>query len=266
MFTDSLTPHLKPIAQAGLVAKGIVYSLFGILTFMAAFHMNGKSVRHTDKDDVFSFVYEQTGGQIMLGIIALGLLCYCMWRMIQALSDTEDKGSHLKGILNRLRYVLSGLVYGSLALHVIKLLFLYTRDSGDGKQTMARTLMNQPFGQWLVGMAALILLGIGVYQIYYGLSNHYKKHVEKIGRSSNPMVLLAAGKIGFIARGIVWVLIAWLFFKAAWHANSSEAGDSSKAFSYLQSIAFGSYLLAIMGIGLLCYGIFNFIRMRYENL
>jgi hypothetical protein len=74
-----------------------------------------------------------------------------------------------------------------------------------------------------------------------------------------------AGKLGYVARGIVWVVLAWLFLKAALHANSAEAGDTSKAFSFLQDAAYGSYLLGAVGLGFICYGAFNFIRVRYES-
>ena len=78
-------------------------------------------------------------------------------------------------------------------------------------------------------------------------------------------VLLIAGKTGYVARGIVWLIIGWMFSKAAIHSNSSEAGDTSKAFSFLQSGSYGSYLLGAVALGLIFYGILNFIRARHER-
>jgi hypothetical protein len=261
----TITSNEKPIAQAGLIAKGVVYLLLGVLAFMAAFHINGKSANNADKSGVFDFVYEQTGGQLMLGLIAAGLLSYCVWRGIQTFSDSENKGSDTKGLASRARYFFSGLVYGSLAVSAINMLFSKSSGSGDNKQDLAHELLTKPFGEWLVGIAAAILLGVGIYQIYYGLSEKYKKHAEKASHSSGKRLLLTAGKIGYVARGIVWLLIAWLFFKAAINANSAEAGDTSKAFSFLDNGQYGPYFLAAVGIGLICYGAFNFIRARYEN-
>jgi hypothetical protein len=266
-ITRTATSHLKPIAQAGLVAKGLVYSLFGILTFMAAFNINGQSADDTSKDGVFEFVYRQTGGQILLGVIALGLICYCIWRFIQTFADTEHKGKDAKGLGKRARYFFSGLVYAALAFSVIRMLLTHAKKSGDEKQDMAKELLSQPMGQWLLGIAALIIVGVGIYQLYYGLSEKYKKHVDKVIHDNNKRkVLLGAGKIGYIARGVVWLLIAWLLLKAAWDVNSKEAGDTSKAFDYLQDWPLGPYLLAAVGFGLICYGVFSFIRAGYEDL
>jgi hypothetical protein len=257
--------NVKPFAQAGLVSKGIVYCLLGVITFLAAFRIKGGSTGEADKSGVFDFILEQTGGQIMLGIIALGLISYFLWRAVQAFADTEDKGSDAKGLATRGRYLFSGLVYGSLAFSIIKILFFNDNGSGDEQQDMAQELLSKPFGQWLAGIGAAIFAVVGGYQVYYGLSEKYRKHAEKISGDNGKKVMLGAGKIGYVARGIVWLLIAWLFLRAAMTANSAEAGDTSEAFGFLQDVAYGKYLLAAMGAGLFCYGTFNFIRARYEK-
>jgi hypothetical protein len=143
---------------------------------------------------------------------------------------------------------------------------LFTHDEGkNNKKEQAQQLLEQPFGQWMLGIVALIMAATGIYQCYYGLSEKYRKHVTEAGNSINNKLLHLAGTIGYLARGIVWLLIAWMFLKAALHSNSSEAGDTSEAFSYLASASYGSYLLAGVGIGLMCYGLFNFIRARFEK-
>lgn len=267
--TTSVTSHLKPVAQAGLTSKGIVYCLFGVLTFMAAFNINGQSANDTGKRQVFEFVYKQTGGQILLGIIALGLACYTIWRIIQAFADTEDKGKDGKGLAIRARYLFSGVVYGALAFTVVRMLWLSSSSGSGGEdnnQYAARELLSQPMGQWLTGIGAIIIAGVGIYQLYYGWSEKYKKHVDKsIGDARKQKILLGSGKIGYMARGIVWLLIAWLFLKAAINAKASEAGNTSKAFSFVSDSGYGSYLLGAIAFGLICYGIFSFVRAAYED-
>jgi hypothetical protein len=256
---------LKPIAQAGLTAKGIVYCLLGVLTFMAACRINGTSERNTDKGGVFDFVLKQSGGQVMLAVIALGLFCYCVWRFIEAFADTEHKGKDAKGLSSRGRYLLSGLVYGSVAVQAVSMLLSGRKGSGDQKQDLAQELLNKPYGEWLAGIGAAILIGIGIYQIWYGLSEKYRKHVEGAGHAEYRDALLTAGKVGYVARGIVWLLIGWLFAKAALHSNAAEAGDTSKAFAFLHGASYGTYLLGAVGVGLVCYGVFSFVRARYER-
>lgn len=262
----SQSSKITPFARAGLIAKGFVYSLLGIFVFMAAFRIGGQSPGETDKKGVFSFIQDQTGGQILLGTIALGLACYSLWRAIQAIADTNKKGNDAKGLAVRGRYLFSGLVYGSFTVLVVKMLFSSVNSSGsNSNQTMAQELLSKPFGQWMAGIVAIFIIGVGIYQGWYGLSEKYQKHVNKSVNSSYKKLLLGAGKIGYVARGVVWILIGWMFAKAAFHAKAEKAGDTSDALGFLSEASYGSYLLGSVGFGLLCYGLFNFIRARYEQ-
>ena len=255
---------ISKLATAGLCAKGAVYVLMGILTAMAAFRFLGKSSESADQSGVFQFLSQQTGGKIILAILAVGLACYVIWRMIQAFSDSEHKGSDKKGLAIRARYFLSGVAYALLTYQVVKMLTAGSSGSGDRSKEFASELMTKDYGQLLVGLVGLIFLAIGIYQIYYGLSEKYCKHIDATAKNRN--VLVTAGKIGYVSRGIVWLLIAWLFFKAAFNANSNAAGGTSKAFSLLEGMDYGSYLLFAMGLGLASYGVLNFIRARYEEI
>jgi len=252
------------IAQAGLIAKGIVYVLLGILAFMAAFELGGQSEQGADRSGVFSTLKDLPAGTLLLALVAAGLFCYSIWRGIQVFRPAHSGGTHKAG--KRLRYLSSGLTYLLVAITAVRLLVYNSKDSGSGNQEMAATLLSRSHGQWLLGTAALIMAGVGVYQLHYGLSEKYRKHVQGLSLS-DPVssMLLRAGKAGYVSRGVVWLIVAWLLLKAALHANSAEAGDTSKAFQFIEHSTAGSLLLGVLGLGLAAYGVFNFIRARYER-
>ncbi|CAN5908512.1 DUF1206 domain-containing protein [soil metagenome] len=255
-------------AKAGLVAKGIVYCLVGLLAFMAAFEIGNSSSQSSSRSGVFRFVLEQPFGQILLALIAVGLACYTGWRILEAVNDTSHKGSGAKGIAARIGYLFSGLIYGGLAYSAGRLVLGGGGGSGgDMRQTFAREMLQQPFGQWLVGAVALGTIGMGVYQMYRGLSGKYKKKVRNAGLSSDiERTIIKAGKAGYVARGMVWMIIGYLLLQAALKANANEAGGSSRAFAWLESTAYGSILLGVVALGLICYGVFMFMRAKYQPI
>lgn len=258
---------IKPIAKLGLAAKGVVYCLIGMLAFMSAFQLGGQTSQKSNTTGVFRFIMEQPAGKIILAVIVVGLLCYSIWRFVQTFLDTENKGSRAGGLAKRFTYFFSGLTYLSVFYFSLKFLLSNGNSSGsNSNQDLAKNILEQPAGQWLLGIAAVIMLGIGIYQIWYGNSEKYRKHVnyQELDRKASGS-LLRAGKIGFISRGIVWLVIAFLFSKAALHNRSSEAGDTSSAFSFIQQSSYGTYLLAALGLGLICYGVMNFIRAAFEK-
>jgi hypothetical protein len=64
----------------------------------------------------------------------------------------------------------------------------------------------------------------------------------------------------------VWLVIAFLFLRAALYARASEAGNTGKAFQFIETTPYGSPLLGALGVGLIAYGVFNFVRARYERM
>ncbi|KAA5542432.1 DUF1206 domain-containing protein [Adhaeribacter rhizoryzae] len=266
-------PHPRPqwtesFARFGMAAKGVVYTLVGALAFMAAFEINGNSEQGAGKQGVFQFILEQPFGKILLGIVALGLVCYTIWRFIQAFMDSERKGGDAKGIGKRLGYAFSGLIYGSLAFYAAKLVLGSGGGSGggDSRQTLAGKLLEQPFGQWLVGIVAVGTMAMGLYQIYKAITGKYLKNIQTAQiKSDIKDMLMKAGKVGYIARGIVWGIIGFLFLKAAMNSNAQEAGGTTSAFQFLEQ-SYGSILLGAIALGLVCYGVFMFVRARYEAI
>lgn len=257
--------HMKPkivthIAQAGLVAKGFVYILLGLLAFMAAFELGGKGNDSATKTGALQLTQDLPAGKFLLIAIALGLLCYCVWRGIQVVRE-KGKDAWKKKIL----YLFSGLAYLAFAITALRMV---SGDNSNGNQNkeIAGELMSKPFGQVLVGLGGLILAIVGAYQIYYGLSEKYRKHVQGLSlQSTQSSLLLRSGKVGYISRGVVWLVIAFLFFRAAVHARASEAGSTGEAFQFIESSPYGSALLGVLGLGVIAYGVFNFVRARYER-
>ncbi|MBK0404862.1 DUF1206 domain-containing protein [Adhaeribacter sp. BT258] len=258
---------VERFARLGLTAKGIVYCLIGMLAFMAAFELRGSTEKSADKKGVFQFLLEQPMGKVMLAIIGIGLLFYAAWRLIQALRDSENKGKNAKGIGKRIAYLFSGLIYGGLAIIALKMVLGKPTGNADSRQTLAGEILSQPFGQWLLGAVALGMAVIGIYQFYYGLSDNYKKKVHGSGiKNEYESLMIWAGKFGYMARGVVWLLIGYLFFNAALHANPKSAGGTGSAFQFLEEVSYGSYLLGAVALGLLCYGVFMFMRARYQPI
>ncbi|QCR22197.1 DUF1206 domain-containing protein [Pontibacter sp. SGAir0037] len=269
-YVPSPPPHwVERFAKFGLTAKGIVYCLVGTIAFMAAFRINGNSTEDASRSSVFSFILQQPFGQVLLALIAVGLLCFALWRIIQAVKDTEQKGSDPMGIGRRISYAFSGIVYGSFAVLAAKMVMGSRGSDGgeDSRQTLARELLQQPFGQWLAGAVAIGTMIWGLSQIYRSFSGKYKKSVQRAHHTrTTENILLKTGKVGYLARGVVLNIIGYLFLKAALDANPQEAGNTTSAFRFLQESSYGSFLLGTVALGLICYGIFMFVRARYQAL
>ena len=259
-MSASNSDFVEKLARIGLGSKGILYVSLGILAFMVAFEISGHSNEEADRNGVLVFLRESPGGPVILALLMAGLICYSTWRILEGISITPYK-KKLWG--KKLRYWASALVYLTVAFTAYKVL---NYEQGSDDQHWSQQLFNKDYGKIVLALVALGFAGNGIYQIWYGLSSKYKKHVSgtDIG-NSNAGFLAKSGKIGYTARGIVWLIVAYLLTRALLHSNAAEAGDTSKGFAFLETLAFGSYLLGALGLGLVAYGVYNLLRSGFEK-
>lgn len=252
----------EKFARFGLVSKGIVYFLMGGLSVLAAF---GLSSEKGDKSEAFKLIYEQPYGRVILIAIAIGLLGYVMLRLMQAFKNTENKGKDLKGTLDRIGYGMSALMYLGIGIYAMKLVLQgASSDQGDSRQFIVSKIFEYPGGEYIVGIASLIVIGMGIYQIARGVTGKFMKRVN-LYNSNMKDAFKTAGVIGYISRGIVLGIIGYFLFHAAWLSNPNEAKGTGAAFDFLQN-TFGSLMMALVAIGLAAYGVFCFVKAKYQRI
>jgi hypothetical protein len=267
-YVPSTQPEwVERLAKVGLIAKGIVYCLIGVLAFMAALELGNTSTSSADQSGVFKFIGQQSFGRIMLGIIAIGLLSYSLWRLIQAVKDTKNEGTDAKGIGQRLLYAFRGLVYLALAFTAAKIaLGGGSSSNSNSNESMVSQLLQQPYGQWLVGFVAVAIAIAAFHQFYLAFSDAYKKKVQAAGlKHETETFMIKFGKFGYIARGVVWLILSYFFLQAALQSDAQEAGGTSSAFRFLEQSSYGSVLLVAVALGMICYGLFMFMQAKYPG-
>ena len=75
-----------------------------------------------------------------------------------------------------------------------------------------------------------------------------------------------AGRAGYAARGIVFVVIGWFFVRAGLHANANEAGGLDRALSTLAHQPYGLWLLGVVATGLVAYGLYSCCEAYYRRI
>lgn len=248
------------LARFGIATKGFVYCVIGTLTAMSAFGFGGQKA---GSSDVLDFVAKQPFGKILLIVTAIGLLSYVFYRMYQAFADSDNKGDDAKGIVVRIGYFISALVYGFLAFRAIKMV-IDAGSSSSGNGSFISSLMDKSYGPILVGIIALGLLAKAIYQIYKAYSGKYKEKLGHAGLGAEAQsLMLKAGRVGYTSRGIVIGIVSYLLFRAAF-TGQNESGGKENAFDFLQN-EFGTVVLGLVALGLLAYGIFMFVKAKYPS-
>ena len=258
-------PWVRRFGRFGYMAKGIVYGMIGVLAALAAFGPRGET---TGTSGALQSIAEMPFGEVALWFIGIGLIGYIFWNFIKSIKDPENEGTDAKGLIKRTGYFISGIIYSSLAFGAIKLAS-HTGNASDenSEKTISAKLMEQPFGVWLIGLVGAIIIGYGVYELYNGIKEKFmsKFKTYEMNEKERKTARLS-GKLGLISRGIVLSMVGFFFIRTAYTHNPEESKGLGGALTELANQPFGQFLLAIVAVGLILYGIYQMIRGRYQHM
>lgn len=256
---------IEKLARAGYAVKGVVYALVGVLAVRAAFGAGGQT---TGTEGAISSIAGEPFGEVLLWLIAIGLVGYSLWRFVQAVGDPDHKGSDAEGIIKRLGYAGSGVLYGLLAYSTFQILLGNGGGSSGGNASdWTATLMEQPFGVWLVGLAGVGAIALGIRQAYKGYqADFFDKFKTGAMGASERTWTRRTGQFGLIARGVVFGVIGVFLIRAALQTDPSEARGLGGALDALAAQSYGPYLLAAVALGLIAYGAYCLLNARYRQI
>jgi hypothetical protein len=261
------SPGLIWLGRCGFAAKGAVYVLIGVAASRAALGMGDETI---DTHGALGRIMEMPFGSWLLGAVAVGLLGYTIWRAVQALLDTEHKGSDLKGVWVRGSYLLSAAIYATLTLAAVRLLIDAGAQSGNGEgatQDWTARLLEQPFGPWLVALVGVGLIGSAAFQLIRAGTADFRDRLQTSTMSSREQaVAVWAGRFGHIARGATFATMGFFLILAAFRQNPGEAKGLAGALNSLAEQPYGPLLLGAVATGLAFYGVYMFIEARYRRI
>ncbi len=255
---------VKKIARAGYAAKGTVYAITGVLTFLAAFNLGGQK---TSKVQVLQFLDKQPFGNVLLAILGLGLICYATWRFIQAISDPEGIGEDKKGKAKRVGFFVSGLIYLGLAGLAIWRVIGTGGSSGSGNAGSSSSFLASPTGLWVLGAVGVIIMIVGIFQFRKVQKKEYERKFDMraLGEEKRRKTVKNTATFGLSARGVIFLIIGYFAIHAAITSNPSEIKTTGEVFSFLQNSSYGSWLLGIVAAGLVFYSIYMFMMAKYRS-
>ncbi len=265
MAARSGAGHVVWVARSGYAARGVVYLIVGGLAVLAALGGGGQT---TDSKGALRTILEQPFGEALLALVAVGLVGYAIWRVVQAVMDTDRHGTGAKGLAIRGALVVSAITHSLLALFALSLIFGWGSSLGGGgdssTQDWTAWLLRQPFGRWLVGLIGAAVIGAGLAHMIKGYKAKFERWLEM-----DPQALDKASPIcrfGLIARGIVFLIIGGFLVIGAWRFSSGEVVGLQGALRTLQQQPYGWILLGIVALGLFAFGVYSMIEACYRRI
>ena len=258
------SPWVERLGRLGLVAKGTLYAVVGILAFKVAL---GGREESPDREGALQAIAQQPLGKGLLVLLAVGLAGYALWQLARGLLDREGEGEDPKGLAKRASAFARGVWYGALAVLTAERILSTAGGGGSKEKQTTAGVFDLPLGRYLVYGAGLAFLGLGAFNGYRAVTGKFKKKLKTAEMSdAEEAGATAAGVLGHLARAVVFTLIGLFLLRAAWEFDPKEARGLDGALMELSQQSYGDLLLGAVAVGLLAYALYCFVEARYRRI
>jgi hypothetical protein len=236
------------LARFGFVTRGLLYIVIAWLVIA-----NGRT---EDLTGAMEYLGHGVGRGLMIFLVA-GMTGYGLWRVSDAAFGMDSGRHHAKAWRRRVAAATSGGIYLFLAYKALRIM-LGERGEVGGVRENAATALHLPAGNLALGTAAAVLAGAGIVQLWKVWSCSFLHHLDEAARRPFARWL---GRIGYAARGVIFLTIAWLLTRAALDHSAAEAGGLEQALDTLRGP-----LQFPVAAGLALFGLYSLVEARYRSI
>lgn len=252
---------LTLLGRAGFLARGIEYVVIGWIALLIAF---GKSRQQADKTGALHALSSTPFGAIALWVLVIGFFGMAVWQLSTAIWPVGEGRKAAK----RLAAVGKAVLYAVLGYGVLRYAIGAGAPQSSDSQSvdLTATLLREPAGQALAVVAGLVLIGAGLYLGYLAWRERFMKDLD-LGRlrPRTRRVVEWLGRYGGIARGIVFITVGVFLIVAGVRAQPGQAKGMDSSLRELAATPAGPWLLALVAVGLVMFGLFSCCEARWRR-
>lgn len=247
-----VSASLTPLIRIGFLARAVLYVLLGLIALTGA-----QSVSQ-GTDGIFQTIENAPAGKAVLGVLAVGLAAYGLFRLASLVFDIENNGSDGKGWAKRIGHGASAVGHFLLAWTAYKFIEGTGSDSGEGTSEATAGVLSIEFGDIVIGLLGVAFFAAAAAQAMKGLSGEFMKRVSP----DAPRATRTIGGLGYVARAVVFGVIGWSLVVAGFLAGGAE--NVMTLGEAVASLAGTGWLFTLTAAGLLLFGLFSAVLARWR--
>lgn len=250
------------LARAGLAARGAMYVLVGIIAVQIA--VEG-SRQQADRTGAVRLVASTPFGSLLLWLVVIGFAGMTLWRLSEALWGSNEAGGRKAS--KRLANLARAVFYAVVTYGILKYALGVGQPSSSDTQSQDLTAaaLRHQGGQVVVAIAGILVVVAGLCIMYRAFTLKFLKHM-RLGSTSarTQKVVRRLGQIGGMARGFVFGTIGVFLIVAAKDANPRQAKGIDSALRALAHTPLGPWLLIVVALGLVTFGVYSWCEARWR--
>lgn len=258
---------LRAVAQAGLVARAVIYVMLGALALLIV--ADGRPPSQASGTGAVAEIAKQPSGPFLVGVLCAGLLCYGGWRLAQAVAGVEPAARDDPSAWKRVGWLAIAAVYFLLLVESVSILAGGGASGGPANhpQGPAATVLSWPGGTVLLGLIAAGLAVGGIVLGVWACVHDYGQTLDE--RRASPWVRVASrvtGVVGNLARSALLALVSSYTFLAAVDDDPSREKSLDQSLEAVAHSPAGPWWIALVAAGLLSFAAYSVFEMRYRRV
>lgn len=254
-------PAFRGLARAGLVARAVIYLLIGWIAILVAV---AHSTRRPNQEGALQLLAGKPYGSISLWLLGIGFAGYALWRLSEVAFGATGEG---KGAGPRAKSLARAVVYAYLSYLTFQVIAHSAGNETRTQRDLTASVMRHPGGQWLVASVGLIVVVVGVMLIAEGVRRTFMKYLMTSRMTAKVRrVVERLGRIGVTARGVAFAITGALIVDAAVTFRPSKSGGLDTALLTLRGEPFGEFLLLVVAVGLVIFGVYGLAESRWRRV
>jgi hypothetical protein len=247
---------LERLTRAGFLGYGALHLLFAYVIAKIAF---GRPAEDGDQSGAMHNLAQEPFGAAVIVAIVIGLVAMAIWQLVEIVRERR--------LLERLASTGRAAFYGYLAWNGVKVLRGKKTSSADVQQNATEGLLGSSAGRVAVILAGVVVAGIGVGLVFAGITRRFEKHL-KVSQmpAATRRIIARLGTVGFVAKGCAYGIAGVLFVVAALQYDPDKARGLDAALRALSDQAYGMWLLLLIALGFVAYGLFALTESRYRKI
>ncbi|GAB2863552.1 DUF1206 domain-containing protein [Actinoallomurus bryophytorum] len=262
----SASSAFRALGRAGLAARGVIYILVGALAVQIAFGKSGG--KEADRQGALQTVAGTPGGTILLWLLAIGLAGMALWRFSEAVwgqaGPDGDKATKRLNSLGR------GIFYAVVCASTVAFIIGAGGPGSSDKKSRdysGKAMHDIPGGRWLVLLVGLGLVAGGIGIAVSAMKTKFEKKLNT--HQMSPAVrktVKTLGVVGKTTRALVYASAGAFFAYAAIKFDPGKAKGVDGTLRQFAHTPVGPWLLVLIALGLIVFGLYSFCEARWRRV
>jgi len=249
------------LVRAGLVGYGLLHLLIAAATI----RLTVPGLPSSPGEGALARLARDPVGLSMLLLLAAGFAVLAAWQAVAGIVGQRHLSGRHRDLM-RAGALWRALAYGYLMVSTVRAI-LDRHDAasaGQSPRTASAGVLDQPLGRLILGGVGVVVVAVGIGLAVFGVRRQFLDQLDDDARRGGRRVpIVVLGQVGYVAKGVAFVVVGVLVAWAAITDDPHQAGGLDPSLERLIGAPLGGVAVVVVGTGIGCFGLYLLARARH---